>query len=276
MKRRPFVSLSALTLGLTFLPKAVLSKEQLAASMRRPKRCGGLDYPRITKERVLDLYADIERWGDEVCGLWFNPKDAVHLKPVFGVEHFDQECNWPILEMGIVGHLWGVLVFADPSIPIGYIGTAGSSDGDFDEKRPPRLRSLHPDCESEIREFYGAHKGSSFDIRVRGAHHVERSPEGGEAHVYEFRGRKGPFIRSSTHRLTDQQVVDQLLVQLMERAKLQGIASDKTDPVWLLRTSVKDYRVVQRDPVLACMIQTHHTDADVHALIEAGRLGPVV
>lgn len=89
---------------------------------------------------MAELFGDIECWDDRVDRLWLNPVDVADLIPVFGLDLFDQESNRPVLELGIVGYLWGATVFKDTSVPAGYVGMAGTLDEHHEG--PVGIRSL--------------------------------------------------------------------------------------------------------------------------------------
>ena len=81
--------------------------------------------------------------------------------------------------------------------------------------------------------------------------------------------------------LTDQEVLDGLFKRLVARTwehpGILGKMGRQTEtlvtlPLWLFRTSVLHYRVRQR----ASFLRMDHTDLNLHALIEAGKVGPVV
>lgn len=229
---------------------------------------------RLTKRRMADLFSDIELWDEVVAKLYFNPLDVADLYVPEWRDTFDREYNRPILEQGIVGFLWGALVYEDASVPVGYVGMASGLEGDQRLEGPVRLRSLGS-AVVKRRQFKGSFR-DDFHIEVWGEHRVEMLPEGFEAHVYEFKGWKRPFIRSYAHELSDQEVIDQLLEQLVPRAtkhpgKMVGPLSVSPWPIWLFRTSVRHYRV-RREGFLGI----DHTDRDVRLLIESGKIGPVV
>jgi hypothetical protein len=119
-----------------------------------------------------------------------------------------------------------------------------------------------------------------YDIEVRGVESQWRV-DSRLLHVYKLGGRKRCFVVKSPTPLLDTDVLAAVFDQIIERTKdhpgiLGQMAAQghkgKTYPIWLFRTSVLDYRVTCRSR----WVRVNHTSEQFNALIEAGKIGPVV